>query len=161
MFKIILQTPKGLSNVQAKFNEAIQEGGQESTILVNNAAIENAPRKFGNLKRSIHPAVNMTLGKFSGKIIQDSMVAKYGKMVEEGTGIYHEPDSRQPWVITPKNKKALAFKVGGELIIRKKVIVKGQKAQFFMKRALEDNKGKIHEKMQYKINKVIQEMEGK
>lgn len=154
-FEIKLNVSDSLKSIPEKLDKGILVATEESTTLVNNTAINNAHRVFGNLKRSIHPEVVVGFGSFTGKVIQDSTVAKYGIMVEEGTGIYHEPDARQPWTITPQNKKALAFKIGGEFIIRKKVIIKGQKAQFFMRKALQDNKENIKKIYQTKINNVI------
>lgn len=156
-FKITLQAPN-LDNAKELIDSAIMAGGQEATTLVNNAAVDNAPRKYGTLKRSIHPEVNMSMGKFTGKVIQDVGVAKYGPYVNNGTGIYN---GGSPWTITPSNKKALAFKVGGETIIRKKVTIKGQKGQHFMERALEENQGKIQEIMQNKVNQAIEAIGGK
>ena len=74
--------------------------------------------KTGELKRSIKHSVNN-----DGLVLNFSM-RDYGKYVEYGT---------PPHIIRPKNKKALAFKMGGEDIIVKEVHHPGTRPQPFIR----------------------------
>lgn len=120
-----------------EIDKNIDTAGRIATTMITQKAQANAPRKFGTLKRSIHAEVDTIGGKFTGNIIQDSGVAKYGKWVENGTGLYGEHKRR----ITPVNKKALSWKSGGKRITVKST--KGMKGRFYMKRAFEEGKDEV------------------
>ena len=133
------------ANIIDGLSTVINNTGQQATQLVANTAIDKAPRHFGTLKRSIYPQVNATVGKFTGKVIQDATVAPYGKYVEQGTGIYGPYGSP----IVPVTKPFLAWKDYGGGWHRAKS-VKGQKAQPFMEPAISENQDNI--KQMFNVN---------
>lgn len=139
MIQAIVNTPKVVEGAAELIPAALSQSLLEATALVTNSAINKAPRKFGTLKRSIHSEIN----GLSSTVIQENKVANYGRMVEEGTGIYHEPNPQSAYTIVPVNAKALKFKVNGKTIFSKKVTVKGMKARPYMKPAAQENKQKV------------------
>ena len=68
-----------------------------------------APHKTGNLQRSMFPPANVT-EKSATVIVR----AKYGRFVEEGTGLFGPKKHR----IEPKTKKALHWIGGGPAKVR-------------------------------------------
>lgn len=80
--------------------------------------------RTGNTRRNIHGGADKTR---KGSTIYLAHGTKVGGYLEEGTGKYG-PTGR-PYVIVPKNKKALRFNVGGSTVFASKVIHPGMKAQ--------------------------------
>lgn len=152
---ITLKIPD-IKSISEGLNSVINKTGQAATVLVANTAIDKAPRRFGTLKRSIYPQVSSTVGKFTGKIIQDSTVAPYGRYVNDGTGIYGP--NRSP--IVPVKKPFLAWKDYGGNWHRAKS-VKGQRAQPYMEPALEENKDKINDMFKNNISDFLKSAGGK
>lgn len=147
--KINLTVPN-FSAIQSGLNDVINSTGQKATELVNDTAKNKAPVHFGNLRRSIYPQVNASVGKFTGKVIQDGSVASYGVYVEKGTGIYGL--NKSP--IVPKTKPFLQWRDYGGQWHRAKQI-KGQKPQPFMKPALDDNKDTIKQMFKDNISEYL------
>lgn len=146
---ITLKVPN-FSNVVDGLSNVINKTGQQATVLVSNSAVDKAPRRYGTLKRSIFSQFTSSVGKFSGKVVQDGTVAKYGKWVNEGTGIYGP--NKSP--IVPVTKPFLAWKDYSGGWHRAKS-VKGQKAQPFMEPALQENRDKINQMFKDRVNEFL------
>jgi hypothetical protein len=153
VIRITVKVPTGLMQAKTLLDAAIESGVQRSTGALANEAIKNAPRKTGNLKRSIYPEVNPMAGQFTGKVIQDTTVAKYGPWVEQGTGIYGPFGTP----IVPVRAKALAWKGSdGKMIFARSV--KGMQGKFYMKRAFEKAPDIVNPIMQAEVVKALVKM---
>jgi hypothetical protein len=63
--------------------------------------------------------------------------APYGAFLNSGTGIYHEPDAHNSWVVEHLGDKPVArFEIGGEVIFSRREVHKGIRARHFMEMAL-------------------------
>jgi hypothetical protein len=149
-FKVKIDVPSGITATPIKLEDGLVVATKESTMLVTNEAINGAPMKYGTLKRSIRSEVVAGMGRFTGSIIQDTTIAKYGAWVERGTGIYGP--YKTP--IVPVHAKMLAWKVPGGSWYRAKS-VKGMMARPYMKPALLDNREKIKAIFQARIKQAL------
>lgn len=133
--------------VGGKFPQMMTDAMVASTTGVQNDAKRVRSGSFknqtGDLRRSITRRVE---GPQKGIIFTD---VKYAPYVEFGT---------KPHVITPKNKKMLAFKSGGRLIFAKKVNHPGTKAYNYMRDAFEENKPKIIKIYDQMALKIVREL---
>jgi HK97 gp10 family phage protein len=136
MINITINLPKNVAVTKTQVDEGLRKGVNRITAEMTKASQVNAPYKFGNLRRSIHAEV-AGMGGFTGKVIQDTGVAKYGPYVHFGTGLYG-PEKREI-IIKPANKKALFWKGAAHPV--KSVKVKGMKPRPFMKKAFDEKKG--------------------
>ena len=127
----------------------LQRGVTKSTAYVTQQVVSNAPRITGNLKRSIHSEVTSLGSSLSGKIIQDSGIASYGRYVEEGTGLYGPYHK----VIRPKNGKVLSWKINGVKIYAS--YIKGMTGRLYMRRAFDESKDTVKEIIAEEILKEI------
>lgn len=121
---------------------------------LNNAAITNslnkvqsetrrrAAHRTGTLQRSILTQVNYPNG-------QAMVEAKYGQMLETGTGIYG-PNAKP---IEPKTAAALAWKSGGRMMFAKQI--KGMRAQPFWKPGIDSAMGYIEGQFNTVLDKII------
>lgn len=150
MITVTVTIPKNIAVTKAKIDIGLQKGVNRVTAEMTKASVENAPYKFGNLRRSIHAQV-AGLGGFTGKVIQDTGVAKYGPYVHFGTGLYG-PEKREI-IIKPVNKKALFWKGAAHPV--KRVKVKGMKPRPFMKKAFDEKKGEAPEIVREEILKEV------
>lgn len=140
MIEIVIQVPKAaILKKQAQIKAGLQKGIAYATGEMTNKAVSNAPRRIGTLKRSIHAEISGPLGGgFTGRVIQDSKVAKYGVWVHEGTGIYGPHGTP----IVPVKAKMLRWKnADGKIIVKRSV--KGQKPNPYMKKAFDELKGEV------------------
>lgn len=128
VMKISVNIPPGISMMNENVKIGVSKGVQRVTALMTDATQKNAPYKTGTLRRSIHAQV-ASLGGLTGKVIQDTGVAKYGGFVHFGTGIYGPKGTP----IVPVNKKALYWKGAAHPVKS----VKGMKARPYMKDAFE------------------------
>jgi HK97 gp10 family phage protein len=145
---IHVQVPEGILNCAERLDTGLRNGIKEATKLITNKAVDKAPRRTGTLKRSIHSEVS-TLGSFTGKIIQDSGVAKYGVFVEFGTGLYGPKGD----LIYPNKAKVLAWKQGGQQFFAR--YTKGMKAQPYMRPAFEESKEEVKGVLEEEISKAL------
>lgn len=149
-FRVVVKIPPGLELASQRLQDGVEHGIARATGLVTNTAIAKAPRRTGNLKRSIQ-AVPVTGGggTFLGRTIQNPLVAKYGKWVEDGTGIYGPKG--EP--IRPTSKPFLVWKNKGQWY--RKRSVKGMRPRPYMKPALKDNIDAIEKILQEEVNKAL------
>lgn len=140
VMKISVNIPPHIMGMKEAVNTGFSKGIQRVTAQMTTEAMNEAPRKTGTLKRSIHAEV-ASLGGFSGKVIQDTGVAKYGPIVHNGSGIYGPKG--EPIIIKPVNKKALFWKGAKHPV--KRSVVKGMKPRPFMKNAFEKKKPEVPE----------------
>lgn len=137
-FEIKIQN---LDKLLADFNRAgkklpddVYYATVSSATLIQNEAKKTGFGRFknqtGNLRRSIQKQIKRPA---SAVIFTDE---KYAPYVEEGT---------RPHVITPKNKKFLAFKSGGRMVFAKKVNHPGSKPYPFFRPAFEENREKVYQ----------------
>lgn len=139
MIQINVNIPPQIRGMKQEINTGFSKGIQRVTAQMTFQSQQNAPYKTGNLRRSIHAEVG-SLGGLSGKVIQDTGVARYGLFVHEGTGIYG-PKGKP---IVPVNKKVLAWKAkGGGMVFARSV--KGMRARPYMKDAFEQKKTEVPE----------------
>lgn len=148
-FKVSIKLPSGLSGADKRVQRGLHSGVQKATAMFTNAAISNAPRRTGTLKRSIHAEVDPIGARLTGKVVQDSGVAHYGIFQEMGTGIYGPKNTP----ITPKNGKFLVFQVGKKKVFARSV--KGVKPKRFMRDAFLNNKEEARKIIQDEVNKAI------
>lgn len=146
-FTVRVKLPSGITSKLV--TAGLERGVQRATAMLTNAAINNAPRRTGTLKRSIHMEVNPIAGKFTGKVVQDAGVAHYGVYQEMGTGIYGP--TGQP--ITPKNGNFLVFNIGKKKVFARSV--KGVKPKRYMRDAFQNNKEEVRAIIQEEVNKAI------
>lgn len=136
MIKLSVEIPAHIRALKSEVNLGFSKGIQRVTAQMNFAAQQNAPYKTGTLRRSIHSEVS-SLGGLSGKVIQDTGVAKYGYWVHDGTGIYGPKG--EP--IVPKTKKVLAWRGSNGMVFARSV--KGMKPRPYMKKAFEEKKPEV------------------
>lgn len=138
--EIVIKIPKeAILKKQEAIKVGMQKGIAYATGEITNKAVANAPRVYGTLKRSIHAEITGELGGgFTGRVIQDSKVAKYGVWVHEGTGIYGPHGTP----IVPVKAKMLRWKTrDGKVMVKRSV--KGQKPNPYMKKAFDELKGEV------------------
>ena len=115
----------------------------------------------GRLASSLH--YEMT-GKNSFKGSKDSQPGdgKLNETVKQGEAIvgtnvdYAMPIEfgSRPHIITPKNAKVLAFKIGGKLVFAKKVNHPGFKGESFLRYAAEVEDKKFAQRIEEELNKL-------
>lgn len=126
---------KGLDKIIAKLDKmqdtsTIVSAMQSACAVVEAAAIKNAPKRSGDLRRSIESNVEGNGNEIKGTI---STPLEYAPYVEYGTGLYAEGGNGRkevPWAY--KDEKT------GELIW-----TAGQHPHPFMRPALNDNRNAI------------------
>lgn len=146
-FTVRVKIPVSLQQAPERLQQGVKSGLERSVGIVTNAAIQKAPRKTGNLKRSIQAEpVQSSVGLFLGRTVQNKTVAKYGAFVEFGTGIYgpnHTP-------IVPKTAPFLVWKdARGWHRVRS---VRGMRARPYMRPAVEENVKRIESVIQEEID---------
>lgn len=70
-------------------------------------------------------------------------------------GAYHEDGTENSYIIRPINKQALAFMLGGKLIIRKAVLHPPIKKRSFMRSSLDEMRAQIISDLQAAVNEAI------
>jgi HK97 gp10 family phage protein len=134
-----MATPIGQADI-TKIADALRQSGRQSEansmeVLVNSANYMKAememrvPVRTGRLRQSIQIRIE-------GNKVIIGPETEYDAYVEFGTA---------PHEIRPKNKKALAFKSGGNTIIVKKVNHPGTKAQPYVRPAFEAWRARLGE----------------
>lgn len=118
-FKTEIKISPELLNLGNNLEAGIKAGLLRAAGAVEAAAVEKAPVRTGNLATRIRKYIE------SRRAIVKA-TAPYSIFVHEGTGLFGPRKEK----IVPKGKKALAFSIGGKLLIRRSV--KGQKANPFM-----------------------------
>lgn len=145
---------KGLDELIKNANNVSKNAGAElkglmvkNTTYIQNEAKRVSPERFknqtGNLRRSINRRV------FSGLKGIVSTDEKYGEYVEFGT---------RPHTIYPKNKKMLAFKVGGKMVFARKVNHKGSRPYPFMQPAFESGKKYVQDTYEIYISDIVKRL---
>jgi hypothetical protein len=104
-------------------DEAIKSGLDSATSMTAKLQKNNAPVNTGTLKRSIYGDFTQ-LDNFKAAVIQDPLIAPYGKITNDG----------YPGIIVPKNAKALKLHTKSGIIYRKQV--KGQAGTHWWERIL-------------------------
>lgn len=150
MIEVALNIPSNVKLAAEQVNNGLSRGVNRITAEITKTSQEKAPYKTGTLRRSIHAEVG-SIGSFTGKVIQDTGVAKYGPMVHFGTGLYG-PEKREI-IIKPVNKKALFWKGAAHPV--KSVKVKGMKPQPFMKEAFDEKKKDVPEIVREEIMREV------
>ena|SRR5581483_8039765 len=84
----------------------------------------------------------------TGEVQGGGGVAPYGKFLEYGT--------QGPYEIVPKNAKALAFSIGGQMRFFKKVMHPGLTEHSFMRSSLRENQENIVTQMKEALMGVVQ-----
>jgi hypothetical protein len=106
------------------------------------------------LRASVH--AELEPNRYQGT---DGLNVNFGKLEAiAGTNVSYAPHiefGTKPHVIVPKNKKFLAFKIGGVMIFTKKVNHPGFKGSSFMRFAAEKQKPEFEKRMVQELNKVI------
>lgn len=94
-----------------QFDPEIRQDMQKSVLLVEGEAKQLA-KASATFRRTIHSQVRGTGARIKGIVGTND---KRGRWMEEGTGIHHTPDAREPWVIVARNRKALAIPVAADV----------------------------------------------
>jgi HK97 gp10 family phage protein len=129
-FKTEIKISPDLLNLGNNLEAGIKVGLLRTAGAVEAAAVKEAPVRTTNLANRIRKYVE------SRRAIVKA-TAPYSIFVHEGTGLFGPRKEK----ILPKEKKALAFFIGGKLLIRRSV--KGQKANPFMARAFREVQPRI------------------
>jgi HK97 gp10 family phage protein len=131
-FKTTIKISPELFKLGDRVEAGIEAGLLRAAGAVEAAAVEEAPIQRGHLKDSIRKYIE-------GHRATITATAKYAAFVHGGTGIFgiHKTP------VVPRTKKALAFRIGDRLIIRRSV--KGIKPNPFMKRALARVESRLQE----------------
>lgn len=95
-----------LSDAPAMTMSELLRALKQAAYTVEAEAKTLVPRRMANLQRSLHSEVQ-SLGSDARAVVGTKV--EYGPYVEFGTGIYHEPQARQPWEVKPIHAKALAI----------------------------------------------------
>lgn len=111
----------------AKLGDAVAEdnlitAAKAGGLIVQNAAKEKAPKRTRTLARSIHI-----------EVLESS---RYKVALAIGTNVVYAAIHEFGGVITPKQAKALAFEIGGELIFAQSVEIK---AHPYLRPAMDEN----------------------
>jgi hypothetical protein len=106
---------------------------------LRNEAFNLAPKRSTDLARSIIVRRTGNLRVLTGPSVY------YGLYVHEGTGLYGPNHAK--FVIKPRNKKALKFKVNGHDVFASQVEHPGQKPQPFMDDAWDRIDDWAHDKL--------------
>jgi HK97 gp10 family phage protein len=93
---------------------------QTSVNLIRPIMVKNAPYRKGKLRQNIYARTS----GLKGMVGPDLNATKYALYVHEGT---------KPYVIYPRTKKFLAFKIGSKWVFTKKVNHPGIKSNPFVK----------------------------
>ena len=129
-------TVSGIDNVLQMLTDIadvdkLEKAVQKACALVEREAKKKAPKKSGDLRRSIQSKVDVIGTDVKGTVFSPLEYAPY---VEYGTGLFAEEQGRTdvPWAY--KDEKT------GELIF-----TSGQKPQPYLRPALNENREKIKE----------------
>jgi HK97 gp10 family phage protein len=121
-FRTEIKISPNLIKLGRDLEAGIQAGLLRAAGAVEAAAVQEAPKATGNLANAIRKNIEA-----SRAVIKST--APYSIFVHQGTGLFGPHKTR----IVPKEKKALAFMVGGNKVVVRSV--KGSKANPFMQRA--------------------------
>jgi len=133
-FKMDLSEIKGLPE---EIHQGLKNGVERAVQLIRRFTMEEAPKKTANLFKNIFASTEEDGTKLTGTVTVNPLTSDgkpYALFVTEGTGLYGP--KRKEIVVTPRSRKALAFLYGGQLLVRKRVTIKGQKPNPFHERAL-------------------------
>lgn len=168
----------GLKEILGRFRHAPEIVRDETRKAMTRAALEvegeakgRAPKKTGTLRRSLHSEVQVLAGEVRGLVGTDLVYAPY---VEFGTGVYHEPDPHEPWEVTPKQAKALAFKVptgvdpmtgrasrNKATVIVRRVVIQGMRARPYLAKAFEAKRAQIEAHFHRAAENIARRLAGK
>ena len=127
--------------ISSGLNDALFEAMTKSAAIVRNSAVQKAPRKTGNLKRSIDFKVE---DDGSSAVVFSN--CSYAPYVCVGTGIHSSQGTGRktkwvyPYYLTHQGAEKLGYGVGGAVNF---ATTEGQKPQPFLKPALEENQNAI------------------
>jgi len=119
-------------------NKELQLAIRDSTLQIYREAVEQSPVRTGRLQKH-----RFSISKYRGRIYP---TVKYAYWVHEGTGLYGP--LKRPYIIRPKTKKALRFKVGGKYIFVKKVVHPGIRPNPFYTRAIMKQDAWVRKRLQ-------------
>jgi hypothetical protein len=127
----ITPEPDDLSaDLRGVVHAAIKSGMQYLVSKLEAAAVKEIPVRTSNLVNSITSYVSPD--GMSGYI---KATAPYAEYVHDGTGIYHTPDPRAPWMIRPADKHALYWPGAKHPV--KKITHQGSRPNQFVARTTE------------------------
>ena len=150
-----VKAPAGLTNHKQVMDSALEAGTSRATGIVQNAIKSIVPTITHNLQSSIIPVLEPAAGKFIGRVIQDSGVAKYGRWVNDGTGIYG-PEGRP---IPPNTAKMLVWKgQDGKKHFAKSV--RGMKPRKYMQNGLAKSVDDVRTAYGDEINRAMKALGG-
>ena len=118
-----------------------------STNEITKQARSRAPHRSGTLQRSIMPEVRYPDARVW---VQE----KYGRYIEEGTGIYGRNGRR----ITPKTASVLAWKQGGSMVFARSVA--GIKPKPFFKPGVEASLSYVGKQFETVMDIIMKELKG-
>ena len=152
---------KSMQRIADQTSRQMEAVVRSGALLVQNSAKTKAPFKTGTYRRSIHMETATRLP--TEVVVHVGTNDPRGPWLEYGTGVYSEAPGakKQPIVIRPKNKKALAFKgqmtfagtafipasSGMGTVIVKKVVQQGQHAKPHFRPAIDENGDRVLEEM--------------
>lgn len=123
---------RSIQNATAKLVKEVARNVRKACIVIEADAKKNCPVDQGILRAHMFSDVSVSTTKITGVAANSSEIAPY---VHQGTGIYAtDGDGRK----TPWRYEVKAGKYKGWHITR------GQKAQPFLQKARDDNKGRIN-----------------
>ncbi len=123
-----LRIDHDLATLHDRGARAVHQAVAQVTDHIEGEARDEAPVVTGNLRHSITSRVSGIGFRTHGEV---RATAPYAQYVHQGTGLFG-PHHRK---IVPREKKALRFVAGGQILFRRSV--RGQRPNPFMDRALE------------------------
>ena len=151
----IERTESKIDNLKAVITSALQTAIPEALLEI--AGYIKSPnltggvlnRRTGTLQSSILTEMLPTTGtKVAGRVYQDSSIAPYGKMLNDGT---------KPHVIEAVKGKALRFEIGGKVFYRRKVNHPGTTAADFFYSAMEARRQIVNDNINDAIREAIKQ----
>lgn len=133
----LLDRLKGMVDRLRDLSEPLQQAG----LVVRDAAIKRFKEQGGDQTwapntRGGHTGIDS--GRLMGSISVSKIAANavvvgtnlfYARWFQEGTGIFA---GHQPWLVTGKPGKGIAFTIGGKKYVRREVVIPGQPSRPFL-----------------------------
>lgn len=123
---------------QAVSGPGLVAAAQAGALVIQNAAKEKAPRRTSTLSRSIH--------------MEWVEQGRYRVAVHVGTDVIYARIHEFGGIITPRQARALAFEIGGELIFAQRVHIP---ARPYMRPAVDENIAKIGQEIARTIEALV------
>ena len=135
-----------IKNVRLALRRSIRDIQQEAR---NNHRFTS---RTGQAERAVNARM---VDAMTGEVFLDDDQAPWAKFLHEGTGIYG--DSGQPYMIAPKDKKALRWVGGASFVFSKYVMHPGIESDPFLHQAAINKKAQVQANITDAVHQSIRE----